>query len=335
MVAALRRRARRPLPEVNDYRAFGLHLRTALDLPCRRIPRSSSPHVRLLPFTGNAERVTLPRAEAGWFHHEKLIDGTDYLRWTELFDFLISADGRRILYRPLKRATPETMQTYLLGQVLSFSLVAFGVDPLHGTVVSRGNHAIALIGDCGRGKSTLGASMLTRGWQLVTDDLVAVERRPAGWFVLPGIPRIKLFPAVARRLGLGLKTSAPMNRKTTKLVIPVTAAVLAANAVRLSALYILAPPAPQTTTITIEPLSPRDAFLEVIRGAFNLLILSRERLKRQFAFATRLAGTVPVRRLTYPRSLRSLPAVCDALAADASRFQSPLAGQQGHERRRQ
>jgi hypothetical protein len=46
--------------------------------------------------------------------------------------------------------------------------------------------------------------------------------------------------------------------------------------------------------------------------------VDRARLARQFAFASRLAATVPVTRLSYPRSLSLLPAVCEAVLADLS-----------------
>jgi hypothetical protein len=41
---------------------------------------------------------------------------------------------------------------------------------------------------------------------------------------------------------------------------------------------------------------------------------SRERTR--FALASELARTVPVKRLTYPRSLAALPKVCDAILRD-------------------
>src|SRR5207342_1318269 len=103
----------------------------------------------------------------GWFIHSRLPDGHRYLRWKDLFEFIISPNGRRISYRRLNHATDDSLAVYLLGQVLSFSLVARGAEPLHGTVVGVEGQAIALLGDCGRGKSTLGAAMLSRGCRLL------------------------------------------------------------------------------------------------------------------------------------------------------------------------
>ncbi|PYT92309.1 MAG: hypothetical protein DMG36_15620 [Acidobacteria bacterium] len=82
-----------------------------------------------------------------WFHYAPLEDGSDYLRWTGLFEFLISADGRRIAARTLTDISQEAFQTYLLGQVLSFALLKQGIESLHSTVVAVDGGAVAILGD--------------------------------------------------------------------------------------------------------------------------------------------------------------------------------------------
>jgi hypothetical protein len=232
---------------------------------------------------------------------------------------LISGNGRRIVYRPLKNGTPESFHVYLLGQVLSFSLLAIGAEALHGTVVTVDDAAVALLGNCGRGKSTLAAALLARGFPILTDDLIVPDQQDDGWSVHPGIPRLKLFPSMARRV-LGRDGGTPMNDSTSKLVLPLGASETARSPVSLKALYVLSDPRESkvrtTSVVHIEHLSGQAAFLEVIKAAFNLIVLDRPRLANQFAFATRLTASVPVRRLHYPRRVSILPAVCDALLAD-------------------
>ena len=308
---------------VADYRVFGLSVRTTLVLPCPRVPRSRRPDIALR--VARSSEFARARADVGaasgrrWFCGARLQDGSRYLRWRGLFEFLISRDGRSISYRPLDHATDESLKAYLLGQVLSFSLVARGDEPLHGTVIVIDGQAIVLTGNCGRGKSTLGAAFLARGFPILSDDLVVAFERKRRWAVHPGIPRIKLFPAIARRFLEPDLAGTPMNNRTSKLVLPLRGGRTVRHAVPLKAVYVLAEPGAQPSrdpVAQIEPLSGRQAFLEVIRGAFNLLAVERERLAAQFAFATRLAGSVPIKRLTYPRRLSDLPAVCDALLAD-------------------
>jgi hypothetical protein len=269
---------------------------------------------------GSPAQFARARAAAGplprdWFHQRRLADGTTYVRWRGAFEFLVSADGRVIHYRPLAHATLESLTVYLLGQVLSFSLLARGSDPLHGTCVAVNGGAIAFVGECGYGKSTLGAAMLSRGCAVVADDLVSVRRRNGAWLVHPGIPRLKLAPGPLRRLlGRGV-ASEPMIHGTTKRVVPLTGAQSVPRAVPLAAIYVLAPPRARGR-IVVDPLATRDAFLEIVRAAFNLVVHDRRRYANQFAFASRLAADVPVRRLAYPRAIAKLPAVCEAVLAD-------------------
>jgi hypothetical protein len=259
----------------------------------------------------------------GWFRFQRLTDGTTYLQWTNLFEFLISPDGRGIVYHRQKKAAPEAFAVYLLGQVLSFSLLSLGVEPLHGTTIVSGGQAVGLLGDCGYGKSTLGAALLARGLPILTDDLIALRQTDSGWMVQPGVPRIKLFPSVARRLLGSTVRGTPMNRGTSKLVLPLGVGEAAGRAVPLKALYVLSPPGTcrkvGRPAAEIERLAGPAALLEVLRAAFNLLVLESSRIATQFSFASRLVAEVPVRRLTYDRDWSRLSAVCDALLSDLDR----------------
>ena len=265
----------------------------------------------------NARRAL--RNQRDWFAAGKLDNGGFYVRWMDLFEFLIAPDGRRILYRRLKHASRESFSVYLLGQVLSFSLLAFGREPLHGTAVEIDGRAVTFLGDCGYGKSTLGAAMLARGYPVLTDDVVALQSTKDDWRVHPGMPRIKLFPSIARQLLGSDIRGAAMNPETSKLVLQLKSAQSVRRAIRLERIYVLSDPGQETTRRekpVIDQLSDREAFLEIIRAAFNLTVLERDRFANQFEFATRLVAGVPVKRLSYPRRLSVLPDVCDAVLAD-------------------
>jgi len=252
-----------------------------------------------------------------WFQCRRLANGSTYVCWTDNFEFLVSADGRCIRYRQLAHGTHESLTVYLLGQVLSFSLLARGFDPLHGTVVAVEGEAIAFVGECGYGKSTLAAALLARGCPIVADDLVSIRRMNGRWIVDPGIPRLKLAPRVASRL---LGKPAPPERVLhgmPKRVIPLRPPHAVNGPLPLKALYVLSAPRSHSP-IAVEPLPAAEAFVEIVRAAFNLLVHERERFANQFGFATNVVARVPVRRLTYPRALDSLAAVCDAVLADAA-----------------
>ena len=313
------------------YRLYGLTLESSIRLPCPRISTRGRPDVRLSPGRGsrfeNARRTLhLPAAPRDWFECGRLPNGATYLGWENLFEFLISPNGRAIAYRGLAKATQESLTTYLLGQVLSFSLLSFGWEPLHATAVVIDGEAVGFLGDCGYGKSTIGAAFVSRGFHLLTDDVLALEPRDGSWFAHSGPPRLKLFPAVAKKV-LARAEGHRLNAGTSKLVLRLSPKETCARIVPLRALYVLDDPGPQTpgarSRITIMSLFGNDAFLELIRAAFNLIRVDRPRLSRQFAIASRLANDIPVRRLVYPRRLQKLGDVCDAVIADAEALRRP------------
>jgi hypothetical protein len=305
------------------YRVYGLSLKSALPLPC---PVQADPvSVTAELAAGSAPIFAKARAKAAnalddarWFQQAPLADGSTYLRWSGLFEFLISPAGRRITCRALNGASQEAFHAYLVSQVLSFALLKRGVEPLHATVAVVNGQAVAFLGDSGYGKSSLGAAFLRAGHRLLTDDLLVITEADRRFIAHPGPPRIKLFPEIAKTfLGEGI-AGVPMNPKTTKLVIPLASRLSAQTAAPLQAIYALRPPlrGVRRKRITIRPLSQRRACLELIANTFNPVIVEPDRLARQFCLAARLVGRIPVKSLSYPRDLARLPAVVESIQAD-------------------
>ena len=300
---------------------YGLRLRSALPLPRTR-PDARGPadveivRGRAAEFAAVCRGLDPPLHPGWWFEDRALADGRRYLRWASLFEFLVAADGRRIVARRLAGAAamPRAFETYLLGQVLSFALIARGLEPLHATAVVVGGGAVGFLGDCGQGKSTLGAAFVRAGHALLTDDLLVLRADAGGFRAAAGPPRIKLFPAAAGRVLGGGVRGTPMNGRGGKLVFPLGRRSARA-AVPLRALYVLRPGAVRRG-VAIRPLSRRRAFVELTRNTFNACVLDAARLARQFDLAARVAAGVPVKTLAYPRGLGRIAAVRAAIEAD-------------------
>jgi len=303
------------------YRLYGLSLRSQWPLPCPESKGTGLGRVELrrgpaaLFRRGQAQA---PSAPGRWFARARLADDSLYLRWSGLFEFLIAPDGRRIVGRPLNGVSSEAFHTYLVSQVLSFALLRQGIEPLHATTMVVEGKAVAFLGDCGTGKSTLGAAFLRAGHRLVTDDLLVLEERDKSFFAQPGPPRVKLFPAVARKLLGGSAIGVPMNPGTSKQVIPLGPEQVAGEAVPLRALYVLTPSRSSAgpNRVALRSLSSRQAFLSLVANTFNPVVTEASRLGRQFEAAARLAAGVPVKSLSYPRRLARLPAVVEAVERD-------------------
>jgi hypothetical protein len=111
--------------------------------------------------------------------------------------FLVS-DGREITVMAEADAAPSAVRAFLLGSVCGAMLVQRGFLVLHGNAIRIGDACLVCVGDSGAGKSTLAAGFLKRGFEVLADDVVAVD--PAGC-AIPGFPRIKLWQNTADQLG--------------------------------------------------------------------------------------------------------------------------------------
>ncbi len=307
------------------YNLYGLCLKSQWPLPCRTAEGASFFNVELVEGSSSSwvnvcRESGLTGDRTRGFHSAQLHDGTTYVRWAEMFEFIISVDGRKITGLPLAHSSLESFSTYLLGQVLSFALLKQGVEPLHATVIATEDGAIAFIGDSGYGKSSIGAAFLQAGYRLLTDDLLVLKPDSGRFCAYPGPPRIKLFPEIARAvLGERLK-GVPMNPLTPKLIIPLDADQHCDTATPLSAIYALSHPSRVSNCerASIRRLSKRRAFLALLQNTFNTQVVEPERLKRQFALATQLAQSVPIKRLSYPRDLSCLELARAAVLTDIS-----------------
>ncbi len=305
------------------YYLYGLCLRSEWSLPYSRRPTAALGEVQLNRGASSDFSDALKEVKAETEHRctcgVLLADGQTYLRWLDAFEFLISADGRTIIARSFRRSSREAFHTYLLGQALSFALVKQGLDPLHATVVLVDGVAVAFLGDSGYGKSSLSAAFVQAGHRLLTDDLLVLSEQGAGFVGYPGPPRIKLFPQMARIVLKSGAMGTRISNKTLKLLIPLGAGQTVESAVPLGAVYVISRPGRDRTRVTIRRLAKRRACLELLRNTFNTSVMDPGRLARQFALVTKVAITVPVSRLAYPRGVRLLPAVKKAILADLAR----------------
>ena len=304
------------------YGVYGISLRSQipLSLPADSCTGITEIELRMGSssfFSEAIQQVPLQSSPWGPYRYAHLRDGSSYVRWEGVGEFLVSTDGRSVTCARFTEAL-ESFQVYLLGQALSFALVKNGFEPLHATCVVVDGQALAFVGDSGFGKSSLAASFLEVGHLLLTDDLLLLRKGGQEFAAYPGPPRIKLFPEMAARfLGEPAK-GVPMNSGTRKLVIPLNRDRTCAHPVPLRIVYALKPPSDQTgkSSVCIEPLSPREAFLTLLRNTFNYVILDPVRLQRQFAETSVLATVIPVKQLYYPRLASSLAAVREAILSD-------------------
>jgi hypothetical protein len=264
------------------------------------------------------KRAGLPSlgSQTDWYERRRSADGCDFLRFPNLFEFMVSADGRTVALAALEHSTPESFQTYLLGHVLSYALVKQGYEPLHATAVVIGDSAIALLGPSGRGKSTLAAAFLAAGHQLLTDDLLLIRDVSGVLCGFPGPPRVKLYPHVVQEFLPSRMTSPPMNPESPKLIIPLEAHQLHGGPAPVEGFVVLDERGADDSSINLFSLSGSESVLQLLASTFNTRLVTTERLRRQFVAAREWASRIAVRRLEYPRSLTDIERVREAIVSE-------------------
>ena len=308
------------------YQVYGLRLQSAWPLRCP--PANGHCLARVALQEGRprhaARFASEGRSEPNDWFYRRLPDGGEYLRWDKLAEFHVSPAGMRITARSLNGHRNDPAHAFLLSQTLSFALLKRGIETLHATVIELAGEAVAFVGDCGHGKSTLAAAFLRSGARLLTDDLLVLELdhgiQPRV-LAHPGFPRIKLFPDSARAWTEDRSAGKPLMPGSDKLVFPLSARAYANGPRPLKAIFVLATPAAggSQRDVSIRRLPRRRACLALIANAFNPVITDPPRLARQFEWAAKLACAIPVKSLSYPRGLPLLPDVLAAIHADLAR----------------
>ena len=226
----------------------------------------------------------------------------------------------------LDAACADLVQVYLLGPVIAFWLERAGVPSLHAAGVSMDGRAIGLLSFSTGGKSTLAAGLLGRGHALLADDILALETRGDTFLARPAFPSLRLWPSEARHWIGRWEELEQVTHKAGKRHVPVGPqglGIFCTTAQPLACLYV-----PQRREagaagrgVVIEPLSRREAVIELLRHSFAARLVEPLGLAgSRLDFFARLARKIPVRRFDYPSGLDELPRVGQALERDLERL---------------
>jgi hypothetical protein len=244
--------------------------------------------------------------------------GTGYvLRFPGLADFAVSHDGSTISSDPAPGVSPQTIEHLYLNQVLPLALSRQSKLVLHASAVEVDDEAVAFLGLSGRGKSTLAASFATAGYRFLTDDGLHVEALDGAYLVQPSHPSIRLWDDSRAALMPTATAAAPPIDYTPKARLLAGGEVaFCSQARRLRRVYFLGDG--QTETVVFDPVTGRDAMIELVRHSFILDCDEPDMLTRHFGQLSAMAALPLFFRLDYPRHYPALPAVRDAVARHAT-----------------
>jgi hypothetical protein len=223
---------------------------------------------------------------------------------------------------PHPDALPEKLTITLFGTILSWWLEGQGLPNIHASAVMVKGRGIAFIATNKGGKSTLAATLMQAGHQLLTDDILALEHRKSAFIGHPSYPQMRLWPDQASHFFDRYQSFSRVHPEFSKLRIPVGPGgfgSFATGAHPLGCFYLPERRDPEQgwNEVQISQVSPRDAVIELIRHSFSARITEALGYRPQrLDFFDQLVRQVPMRRLVYPSGFEHLPAVRDAVLSD-------------------
>jgi HPr Serine kinase C-terminal domain len=292
---------------VYNYNAYDLGICSALPLPELQPAAEVAADVMILlgrvdwsPSPGGIQREEEMRFE--------ITSDEAFFSWPQLGKFRVR-DGKEIVIDPNQGVEERMLRLPLLGTILAVLLHQRGHLVLHASAVAIDGEAVVFVGNKGRGKSTMAATLYRRGHELIADDVVALAFENGRPIVVPGYPQFKLYPeAVAASLGDDHKYLPELAEGYEKLGRRIGDR-FARQPLPLNSIYVLG----LGPIATITSIDPQTALLGLIRNSymarFGKQLLTGVEASSHLRQCTRLVRQVPVLRLERPNSLALLPSV--------------------------
>jgi hypothetical protein len=242
-----------------------------------------------------------------------------HLSYSDGTRFVVDGTAQRVwgIFQP--PLTAEDLATYFLGPVMGFLLRRLHITSLHASCVEIFGKGVALSGDAGFGKSTTAAALALRGVPVLSEDIVPLRQTAEEICVVPGYPRICLWPdAVANLLGSAqaLPRLTPVWEKRY-LALDGARASFSSKELPLGAIYMFAPRSPEDKAPYVQPMSPREALLVLVQNTYMNWLLDREQRAVEFDTLARLVQAVPVRRIVPHADPKRIGELCNLIVSDA------------------
>jgi len=268
-------------------------------------------------------KLTITRLLSGKFLELSYDDGTR---------FLMDGGATSIWAEEGPGLSREDVFTYLVGPIMGFALRRREKLALHASSVIVDDIAIAICGGAGSGKSTTAAALALRGNLALCEDICALQSMHGRKYVLPGYPRISLWPDSAGRLFSSANVLPLVAKGWSKRYLPLDGqrAGFSKSPAPLGAIYLLAARSEAQPAPTIVRLSQREAALALVQNTYmNYLLTKKQRAAEFYALAS-LVTEVDCYCITPHADLARLADLASLVEAHAKNSVSVLKSSSAH-----
>jgi hypothetical protein len=232
--------------------------------------------------------------------------------------FALERNGAEVFADWPDSLTLEDSSPYLVGPVLGIVLRLRGIVPLHASAVAIGDHAVALMGPAGAGKSTTAAAFARCGHRVISDDVVALMEEGSRFVIPPGYPRVNLWAESAQAL-FGADAKLPLiSPSWDKHFMPLDQeSQFETRALPLGVIYFLQERMAELTAPIVEGMTGAESFLAVLGNTYMNHMPDPKMRSREFEVLGRALAQVQVRLVHAAADSSLLFDLCEAIASDA------------------
>ena len=227
------------------------------------------------------------------------------VRISGLADYELSGQSLRIKATPVPGADADEITEVFKSRILPLALSERGLLVFHASCVVMEGQAQVFVGASGTGKSTLVATLSSRGVACLADDHVSLSSDPDGFLAYPSDLPVRLWEDSLARSGLA--SSATRNARQ-KWDVAVT---MAREPATVGHVFVMEP----GDHLKIEQLPRQQALVRLLERRFLLTVDDESVLKENLARMAELVSRVPVSLLTNPRDFDQLDALVQLVQA--------------------
>jgi hypothetical protein len=205
------------------YTAFGLRVTSDIPLPELSIARDDDIHADIEIMIADLPKFWNDEVSEANHLSYAVKDHQVFFHIPKAASFCIQ-EGKRIIVSPMMGSDINKVRLFLLGSCMGALLMQRRILPLHGSAVVIDGKAYAFVGESGAGKSTLAAAFLSKGFPLLSDDVIPISLSADGAFpvVSPAYPQQKLWQESLVKLDMDTNLYSPLTHEVEKFAVPVS-----------------------------------------------------------------------------------------------------------------
>ncbi|GFN29849.1 aldolase [Paenibacillus xylaniclasticus] len=289
--------------EDSFYSAFGMIIKSEISFPelYTQSQYDEEPDVQVVWGDLQSEWQSLG-GKRGYYAY---VEHNYFIHVPDVAIFRVSRDGI-ITVSPASSCSMRKIRLFVLGSCMGVLLLHRKLLPLHGSAVVIGDKAYAIVGESGAGKSTLAAALLSHGYKLLTDDVIAVkldlDEKAALPIVIPSYPQQKLWEESVSSLQMdhnGLETLYE-EKSRPKYAVPVHDRYINETFPLAGIIELVKSDADQPRLQRLDGMEPLPVLLQHTYRNYHIPMLGL--YEWHFKCTTRLSETSNVYRLSRPTS---------------------------------